>query len=119
MSNALSIDLNVACAAAGGVCAGSVLGYSPKGAVTASTVTLRNRRLTESMYACPDWFGAGTDEQVAALYALFILSRPDWMTAGISLAHVFNYVHLARDASQVITPAPVASSATEHLRATP
>jgi hypothetical protein len=119
MANALSIDLAVACATAGGTCGGSVLGYSPKGSVTASTVTLRTRRLTESMFACPDWFTASSDDRVGALYALFILSRPDWMTSGIALADVFHYVNFAREASQEITPAPAASGARQHLGAAP
>lgn len=119
MAHALSVDVNVVCASAGGTCSSGVLAYSPEGAVTEAAVTLRNRRLRESMHACPDWFGAGDDARIGALYAVFILSRPDWMISAISLADVYQYVHLARDIGREVTPAPAASRAYEHLRATP
>ncbi len=111
MDHALSVIVDVACVSR---CAEPVWGVRPEGAVDASTVSLRRRRVVD-MNLCPAWFAAAATDQIASLYALFIITRASGMTARITLGDAYSFVTLARDASAEITPAPTAQSAMEHL----
>jgi hypothetical protein len=117
MDYALNISIDVACAKAGGNCTDSTLGFAPTGSVTASAAKLRKLKAKESINLCPNWFDASEDARVASMYALFILSRPDWMTSTIALAEVFHFAGLAGERHREITPAPATHSAREHLDA--
>jgi len=117
MEYALNISVDVTCAKAGGNCTGSTLGYASSGSVTGSAASVRKLKAKESINLCPDWFDTSDDERVASLYALFILSRPSWMTSAIALADVFKYAGLAGERHREITPAPTTRSAREHLEA--
>ena len=113
MNRGLSISLDVACVRRAGACAGA-LAFGPTGAVDASAVALRHLSVVD-VNLCPAWFDASAPDRIASLYALFIITRPTWMTADIALRDAPRYARLAAAASEEITPAPAAHSAMEHL----
>jgi hypothetical protein len=114
MTHALSIGHTIACPRRTRLCTGGILGFGPTGTVTTSSVTL-GTKLVQDMNLCPSWFDTSADDGIAALFALFIITRPDWMTKDIRLSEVFRYAGLARAASAGITPAPKTRDAIEHL----
>jgi hypothetical protein len=115
MIHALSIGHTIACTGKKGACPDDVVGFGPTGTVTASTVTLRPRSTRESMNLCPSWFATSADDGIGSLFALFIITRPAWMTAHIRLSDAFRFVRLARDAAATVTPAPTTRDASQHL----
>jgi hypothetical protein len=112
---------NVRCVAAGGRCSTGVLGFARTYAVTTTAVRTGGPAASQFFInLCPAWMIASPEDQIRTIYALFILSRPDWMTNDSSRnvllqrTDTFHYVDLARTLTAHVMSPPRASTLAEH-----
>jgi hypothetical protein len=113
MAYAFGVDQDIACGT-GKTCADGVRAFAPEGTVTLSSVSLKKLRTASTLNLCPAWAGDAPSDRIRVMYALFILSRPAWMTKSINLTDVFHYVNLAAEMAPEITPSPKAASLADH-----
>lgn len=107
--------VNINCQVSTSRCAGGALGYARQNSVSDSAInTLGSSSPQFYMYLCPAWFSESEENRVRSIYALFILSRPNHMTTGITRANAYNYVDLGRDLHAHVMPPPRAGSLQEH-----
>jgi hypothetical protein len=96
-------------------CSSGAVGISRAGTVTSSAVSLGTHTPSGEIDFCPAWFSLPETDRIRTTFALFLMGRPSWMHAGISMTNAFAIADFAKATLDETLPPPRGRDAVEHF----